>query len=299
MGLALWFSLSLVAEHSERTASQKKRSYQSESGPSFDSSIDLFIEKEKDWGSHCQSTLIAKNQIENSFSNLCRFGVSTAAHCVYGPFFDLHFGNDLIIPKDKLITCIPMRYRRKKLFKGKRSTNTPSDIATLIFEAPCEKISQKPAELAPVSPDGTTQVDRVDSFYVKKRKERAPDNAGGGKILKAELIKEEGYFYSFLVPSPQGSAMVGGDSGGPLYNSKGQLVCPIAHSTYEYLRADDKLKFPEAEKEYQGPVDPFEVSCDKIAIRKLKEHLNHFKLSQDSTFLTPAKLSFEKHPDCR
>lgn len=297
--LALWCSLSLVAEHSGRQPTPEGRRPLSEPSPIFESSLDLFVEKETNWGSHCQSTLIAKNPIENSFNSLCRFGIATAAHCVDDPFINLQFGDALKIPKESILTCIPTKYRRNKLFKGKDSQDTPSDIATLIFDSPCDKIPLKSAVLAPVGPDGTTQVDRTDSFFVKKRKGKAPDNSGGAKVLQAELLKNEGHSYTFRVPSPQGVAMVGGDSGGPLYNSKGQLICPLAHSTYEYLRLAQKLELPEAEQEYQGPVDPFEVSCDKIAVRKLKEHLEHFQLSQDSTVLVPAKLSFEKHRDCR
>jgi len=298
--LVLGISVSLLAEHAPHSTNPNSNRKTNELDNSFsESAFDLFIEKETDWGSHCQSTLVAKNQIKDPYSSLCRFGIATSAHCVDDPFVALQIGTDLKIPKTQLITCIPMKYKRNKLLKGKSHQNTPSDVATLIFDLPCEKIPQKPVVFAPISPEGTTVIDKTGSFFLQKRKTPAPGNSGGGKVIQAELTEDEGASFSFFAPSPQGVAIVGGDSGGPIFNSKGQYVCPMARSTYEYLRRDNKLSLPEAEKGDNNPVDPFQVSCDKLALRKIKEHLNHFQISLDPADLAPEKLSFEKHRDCR
>lgn len=270
VGLFFLIPSLLVAEHSQRSPTSRAVASDREL---FQGATDLHIQVKDDPGTLCQSTLVDKHRTE-AHSDKCRMAFVTAAHCVDEPFDAIEFAGVGAIPKGELSVCIPREYRaRRAMFWKKQRDGVPRDLSTLLFETSCSAVEHlTPAPLAPVLPDGTTQVDSK-RFFLQKRTGAAPGNPGGAKRIQADLESSEPPLLGFFAPSPQGAAIVGGDSGGPIYNEKGQLICPMATSSYEYLRRSEQLKEKEPDGKSDLPVDPFKVSCDARAIQRIREHL--------------------------
>lgn len=116
-----------------------------------------------------------------------------------------------------------------------------------------------------------------DKVYLQKRRNAAPRNRGEGAQIVADFEREDQHLLVFKVPSPQGYAIEGGDSGGPIFNQKGQLICPISGSSYEWLKSEERLtRIPDGNVD--TPLDPFAVVCDKRALARLQETLKRFEL---------------------
>ena len=270
VGLFFLIPSLLVAEHSQRSPTSRVVASDTEV---FQGATDLHIQVKDDPGTLCQSTLVEKHPIE-AHSGRCRMAFVTAAHCVDEPFDAIEFAGVGAISKGELSVCIPREYRaRRAMFWKKQRDGVPRDLASLIFETSCSTVEHlTPAPLAPMLPDGTTQVDSK-RFFLQKRKGAAPGNPGGARRIQADLEGSEPPLFHFFAPSPQGAAIVGGDSGGPIYDEKGQLICPMATSSYEYLRRSEQLKEKEPDGKSDLPADPFKVSCDARAVQRIREHL--------------------------
>lgn len=278
--------------HSKRKTAQSNEVYTG--------AIDLFFKEKEGPGSLCQGTVVAKNRLEPG-SPLCRTAVFTAAHCADGPFDSFEMSEIGDFPSSELTLCLPRIYKTEYLLSGKKNASKKGDLATVILDLPCDSISHlNPPPLAPVDEKGATQI-LTDGVVLQKRKGRidvALGNPGGKHRIKAELKSDKDPFFTFFAPTPQGAAIVGGDSGGPIFDEAGRLICPMARSTYEYLRSANKLEHPEPDGTSNLPVDPFEVSCDKKAIQRLQAHLNSLGLSNDSTKLVNPQAD-QPNPDCK
>lgn len=270
LGLFFLVPCLLMAEHSHRSPTSRVVASDTEL---FQGATDLHIQVKDDPGTLCQSTLVDKLRLKEN-SSKCRVAFVTAAHCVDDPFDAIEFVGVGAISKGELTVCIPREYRaRRAMFWKHRRDGIPRDSSTLIFETACSAVEHlTPAPLAPVLPDGTTQVDSK-RFFLQKRTGAAPGNPGGARRIQADLEGAEPPLFHFFAPSPQGAAIVGGDSGGPIYNEKGQLICPMATSSYEYLRRSEQLKEKEPDGKSDLPVDSFKVSCDARALQRIREHL--------------------------
>lgn len=292
----LLFSSILLAEDHALSPTQRTSSSIEDSG--FKGATDIYVKETDGPGALCQSTLVAKNRLE-AHSSLCRVAFLTAAHCVDTPFPSIEFSGLGEIKANELYLCVPPIYKRKRALFWKPHSSTPGDLATLVFEIPCDKIeSKEPSLLAPVDKDGITEI-QTNHVHLQKRESSVPGNPGGGIRVQADVKESSGPLFNFHVPSPQGVSVVAGDSGGPVYDDKGRLICPIVSSTYEYLRQAEKLKFPEPDGKSQEAVDPFEVSCDKKAIGKLKTYLALFGLSSKKEDLASPIGNLSGQLDCR
>lgn len=288
--------------HKPQTLAPLNRRPLQEKNPSL-KGIDIFLNKES-YTSTCQSTPVAKKSIGE---NLCRLALSTGAHCVDDDDLkSISFDGIGTIAKEQLKILIPSEYleAKKKQDECKRKTPTQptkkkeeprvavaspelshtgmdvplvADSALIVFDIDCDKIKDiTPVELAPVEPDGTTRCD-ID-VYLQKRVGKSAGNRGESAQISAQLSGIIGSKFIFYVPSPQGYAIVGGDSGGPIFNKSGQLICPISGSQYELLRMTGQLKCkPDGTREAR--LDAFTVECDKKAISRMQKHLKELKLN--------------------
>jgi len=249
---------------------------------SFTAALDIAIHFSDTDFSHCQGTLAAKNRL-SEFSSLCRVAILTAAHCVDEAFEFLEIPDIGKVLEKDIQVCFAPRYQLNRLqVLGGREAGK-ADSATLIFETPCENLAGKePPALAPVDSAGKTEMN-ANKVLLQKRQSRAGHNPGGGRQIPADVLDISKGAYRFSVPSPVGDVVVGGDSGGAVLNERGQLVCPLAASTYEGMRNRKQLKLPEPDGVNQLPADPFEVTCDGRAISKLKEYFSLYGLSSDPT----------------
>ena len=223
----------------------------------------------------CQSTVVAKRELDNG---LCRIGLLTAAHCVDSRFRSIQVAGIGEVSRESMKVEIPDIYFQN----GGAGSRTPSggDSATIVFDVACDKASQvQPVPLAPVNSDGTTAIE-TSKVYLQKRQEETTGNRGQGAQIVADVRERSGAMFEFYAPTPQGFAIVGGDSGGPVFNSKGQLVCPISGSSYEYQRETGQLRRPRSSED--SLLDPFTVVCDKKAISRLKQDLAKWGLAPTS-----------------
>ena len=226
--------------------------------------------------SACQTSLVAKKRLSPT-SSICRVAFLTAAHCVDDAFESIEIVPIGKVERACLIASIPGAYRLSAL---KRNERKRGDSATVIFDIPCENIGNSvPVPLAQFNPeDGTTEITGKKVFLQKRRKAEG-HNVGGGKLLQADIKSTEGHNFEFEVPSPQGAAIMGGDSGGAVFNEKGQLICPLSGSSYEGKKEKGVLTLPIPDGKSEGPVDPFSVICDKRAISRLKKVLEEHQLT--------------------
>lgn len=226
----------------------------------------------------CQGTPVAKKEVS---PGTCRVAFLTAAHCTDVPFKTLKVFGLGEIPRENIKIVYNSDYLKTKSQANSRESRG-GDSATVVTDAPCDKVENIiPVPLAPTENDGTTSIDPQNA-YLQKRQGKIPGNRGEGAQIKAEMITQSKDQFHFKVPSPQGYAIVGGDSGGPIFNEKGQLICPISGSSYEAKRINGELTRPREDE--NSLLDPFEVTCDKRAISKLKQALAQFGLSPESGF---------------
>lgn len=267
---------SLRAEHSPQTI-QKRRPLASRIAR-WVKGTDISVKYSSFVGA-CQSTPVAKKTL--SETGLCRLAYVTAAHCVLDDsnrfFNSIEIAGVGEIPSTKIQKEVPREYFKKT--SGDPRAPRRGDTATLIFDISCEKAKNViPVELAPVQRDGTTRIDSA-HVYLQKRESAAPGNRGGGVQIVADVAEPENSAqFRFVVPSPQGYAIVGGDSGGPVFNENGQLVCPISGSSFEYLRSTGGLTRPRTGDNTR--LDPFTVVCDNRAVARLKDQLERFGLME-------------------
>lgn len=285
--------------HLSQSGSHPKREM-AQTNELFHGAIDLFFKEKEGPGSLCQGTIVAKNRLEAN-SAICRTAIFTAAHCADGPFDSLELAETGEFSTPQLTICLPRIYKTEYLLSGKKNAPKKGDLATVVLDIPCDSISHlTPPPLAPFDDKGVTQI-LTNEVVLQKRKGRIDvglGNPGGKHRIKADLKSDKDPFFTFFAPTPQGAAIVGGDSGGPIYDQAGRLICPMARSTYEYLRTAQKLEHPEPDGKSNLPVDPFEVSCDKKAIHRLQAHLTSLGLSNDSTKLVNASAD-QSNPDCK
>jgi len=225
---------------------------------------DLIIHFSNGGSGACQSTPIAKNEIEGQMGK-CRVALLTASHCIDQPFDSIEIDNQITIPRHCTATRMPSEY-----FNNYDPTNphipVSGDSSTLVFDTDCDKVSHlNPVPLAPIEKDGTTRIDSA-KVFLQKRKAETTGNIGGGVQISAELSGSDQGMFRFYAPTPQGFAIVGGDSGGAVLNDRGQLICPIAGSSYEAMRANNQLT--RVRTDDKTPLDPFSIICDKRAIAK-------------------------------
>lgn len=227
----------------------------------------------------CQSAPVAKKKLESP-EGQCRLAYLTAAHCVEDPFQSIDFSGIGEIKKSSMYVSIPREYFQN----SNKNSREPSsgDSATIIFDFPCDKVeSVIPVPLAPVDSEGKTDIGST-KVYLQKRQGSVGWNRGESAQIEADVTGADGSMFEFYSPSPQGYTTVGGDSGGPVFNEKGQLVAPISGSSYEYLRATGRLKrIPDGSLD--KVLDPFTVVCDSRAVSRLRSDLEKFGLSPVST----------------
>jgi hypothetical protein len=211
---------------------------------------------------------------------MCRLAYLTAAHCMYSDFKAIDFLGIGEVKKSSMQISIPKEYDFEKAARSREPQS--GDSATLVFDIACGKAeSVIPVPLAPVDSKGNTLVNS-NHVYLQKRQEQTVGNRGEGAQILADFIGSDQAMYRFKAPSPQGYTIVGGDSGGPIFNEKGQLVCPISGSEYEAMRAQGTLtKRPDGN--IDTLLDPFTVVCDKKAIARVRTDLEKFGLSPVST----------------
>lgn len=227
----------------------------------------------------CQGTPIAKNEIEGH-PGKCRVALLSAAHCFGENPKGIGFDGGAI---ELTEACGPMIQIHQEYFNLRRGNEgTPGDSATVVFDTDCKKVSHlQIVPLAPTEKDGTTRLDSK-KVSIQKRKSKVRGNIGGGKQIVADVLRTEEKMFEFYVPSPQGYAVVGGDSGGAILNEKGQLICPISASGYELKRINGKLRRPE--EDGRSLLDPFFVTCDKRAIGRARQSLEKVGLSTDPNY---------------
>lgn len=222
----------------------------------------------------CQSTPVAKKELDAP-AGMCRVAFLTAAHCVDSKMKSIDIAGLGEVPISSMKISIPDEYFRTG--GGQSRESHPGDSATLIFDVSCDRAENViPVPLAPTLRDGTTAI-TTNHVYLQKRQEGTVGNRGEGAQIKADVTNQGGNMFEFFAPSPQGYAIVGGDSGGPIFNEKGQLVCPISGSSYEFKRENGQLTRPRNSED--SILDPFTVICDKRAIARLKEDLKRFGLT--------------------
>lgn len=238
--------------------------------------IDLTIQFGPNSKASCQSTPIAKNQIQDSVGR-CRIALMTAAHCVDEPFQSIEFEGITKLRTQCTASVISKEYFRNG---GSRSREAvPGDSAVLVFDTDCDKLAHvQPVPLAAINKDGETQLDG-NKVVFQKRKGPTDGNRGGGRKISADVTDQKGTMFEFFAPTPQGYAIVGGDSGGAVLNEKGQLICPISGSSYEYKRENGQLTKPRAGD--NSILDPFTVVCDKRAISEARNQLKRYGMSED------------------
>lgn len=295
--LALCISFLSLAHADHDETSKVSRPFAAEQKNLFVGATDIHMKELEGPGSLCQSTFVARNPLKSD-PKKCRLAFLTAAHCVDSPFDSIDFSGFGEVKASEIKLCRPRAYARNKARFWRSNHSVSGDLATLVFDTQCEKSQEmKPAPLAPVESDGTTALE-TPHVFLQKRQGAAPGNPGGGKRIQAELQGHEKKLFTFHSPSPQGAAIVGGDSGGPVFDEKGRLVCPMISSSYEYLRLAEKLQEKEPDGKTENKVDPFQVSCDSRAIGKLKEYLSYFGLSSDSTQAVSQERQREDNPEC-
>lgn len=221
-------------------------------------------------GGYCQAAPVAKRGID-TLGGICRIAFLIAAHCVDDlDISSIEFSGIGNIPKIQMEILISEEY-------DKKNKNGIGDSATIVFNVPCEKVEKViPVPLAPVDSQGVTVINSP-HVYLQKRLEAIDGNRGGSVQILADVTNKGKNYFEFYVPTPQGYSTVAGDSGGPIFNEKGQLVGAIATSSYEYLRKKGWLTRPPDGSD--KVLDPFYVQCDKRAIGKLRENLARFGLS--------------------
>jgi hypothetical protein len=228
----------------------------------------------------CQSTPVAKKRLDSP-AGMCRLAYLTAAHCMDSDFKAIDFLGIGEVKKSSMGISIPMEYNLSRAAQSREPQR--GDSATLVFDIACGKAeSVIPVPLAPVDSQGNTIVNSNHVYLQKRQAELEVYNRGEGAQILADVRGADGAMYHFYAPSPQGYAIVGGDSGGPIFNEKGQLVCPISGSEYEAMREQRTLtKRPDGN--IDTLLDPFTVVCDKKAIARLHTVLEKFGLSPVST----------------
>jgi len=225
----------------------------------------------------CQSTPVAKKELDSP-AGMCRVAFLTAAHCVDSKMKSIDIAGLGEVPISSMKISIPDEYFRTG--GGQSRESHQGDSATLIFDISCDRAENViPVPLAPTLRDGTTAI-TTNHVYLQKRQEETVGNRGEGAQIKADVTSQGGNMFEFFAPSPQGYAIVGGDSGGPVFNEKGQLICPISGSSYEFKRETGQLTRPRNSED--SVLDPFTVICDKRAIARLKEDLKRFGLTPAS-----------------
>ena len=240
--------------------------------------VDLKIKFQDGWAA-CQSSPIAKNEIEGQ-PGKCRTGLLTAAHCLDAEAESIQVGEGLEISSQCASTRIPAQYFKSGVNFQFREPQK-SDSAILVFDTDCEKVKElKPIPLAPVEKNGDTVLETKKVFIEKRQGAVPPFNAGSGKRIEAEVTtNDRADQFRFHVPTPRGYSTVGGDSGGAILNEKGQLICPISASSYEWMRENGRLTRIKTNED--SLLDPFNVVCDKRAISTARLLLEKFGLSTD------------------
>ncbi|NBX92608.1 MAG: hypothetical protein EB078_05885 [Proteobacteria bacterium] len=298
--LALFLlSLSALAEHEENLAPARRRPLAQVR--SWIKGTDLAVSFSQGTGA-CQTTSVAKNEL-NEPEGMCRLAYLTAAHCLVDEknnfFKSIKLKGLGDIPANQIKTEIPQEYFQSAAEDPRAPRRR--DMATLIFDVPCEQASHiKPVPLANVDKDGSTLVE-TSHVFLQKRESEAPGNLGKGVQITADVRpSEETDKFRFDVPSPQGYTIVGGDSGGPVFDQRGQLICPISASSYEYKKATKQLTKQRTSDD--SILDPFTVVCDKRAISTLKLQLQKYGLSPaspgpaDLTEVVPPETNRESLP---
>lgn len=219
---------------------------------------------------YCQATPVAKNESKDN-PGTCLVAYLSAAHCFRDPAKSISFENLGNVSKEQIRILTPQSFGHAGNF------SKPGDTATLIVSVPCEQAENvKPVPLAPVNRDGTTAVSEGDTVYLQKRNEAVGGNRGEGAQIQAQMIAPDSNMFVFHAPSPQGYSIRKGDSGGPVFDSKGRLICPISGSSYENLVSEGRRLRPRVSE--NSILDPFEVLCDKYAIARVKQDLARFGL---------------------
>lgn len=281
LGLLLHLSANIAKAEHRRLAPERRRPLSKERH--WIRGTDLTIKgipTSKGTGSaSCQSTLVAKKELDSP-KGMCRLGYLTAAHCVDSSFESINFLGVGDIQKDAMTVSIPREYFRD----GGASSREPrgGDSATIAFDIACDKVeSLIPVPLAPVTSSGLTVINS-NHVFLQKREEETTGNRGEGAQILADVKGTQGSLFRFHAPSPQGYTIVGGDSGGPIFNEKGELICPISGSSYEFMKENNLLtQIPNGDLD--KVLDPFEVVCDKHAIARLRDDLAKLGLSPIST----------------
>ena len=294
--LVIIFSIFSLAHGEHDDKKVQSRPLAAEQKELFRGATDINVKESDGPGSLCQSTFVSRNQLASD-PQKCRVAFLTAAHCVDSSFEAIEFSGFGEVKRNELVLCRPREYLRNKARIWRDNSSVAGDLATLVFDIPCDKTKNEPALLAPIAPDGITLLE-TPHLFLQKRTSAAPGNPGGAKRIQADFKRLEKKLYTFHAPSPQGAAIVGGDSGGPVFDEKGRLVCPMIASSYEYLRMTEKLKEKEPDGKSETKADPFEVTCDSRAIGKLKEYFSSLGLSPDSSVPVSKNASEQKHPDC-
>jgi hypothetical protein len=234
------------------------------------------FEKDSNAVGYCQATPVAKNESKDS-PGTCLVAYLSAAHCFRDPAKSIFFENLGNVSKNQIDIITP------KSFSKAGNFSKPGDTATLIVTVPCDKAENvKPVPLAPVNRDGTTAVSTSDVVYLQKRNEAVGGNRGESAQIQAQLVDPNSDMFVFHAPSPQGYSIRKGDSGGPVFDSKGRLICPISGSSYENLVSEGRGLRPRIDE--NSILDPFEVLCDKYAIARLRQDLAKAGLVPETEF---------------
>ena len=240
------FSLVFAEEHASRPL-EKQRPEASEQKPG---PVDITV-RFNGFESFCQATPIMNRPLEEP-KGVCRLIFATAAHCLYDK--QNQFFSSILIPglgriprgsrdssgefqvNDGTLHAEVSGEYVQSLSQGglSQSETRPGDSAVLIYDGECEKTGHLiPIRVAPAEETGTTEIDSA-KLTIPKRKEPVSNdrggfwNKGGGKHFVADFEgkkNSKGQFEAHI-PSPQGVGV--GDSGGPIWNTKGELVGMIS-----------------------------------------------------------------------
>lgn len=192
---------------------------------------------------------------------MCKLALYTAAHCVVNddgtqrrayelptlkgfggrvfvkgvPGWNFNRFAEVVIPTAFMEQTRLKQRQSQGVDRGFRST-VSSDGAVIFLTAPCEEFSQvKTVDFSPRDGQGFSRLGRY--TWVQKRNQSVGRNRGTSRQLQAQGMQlggDKGETMWFVIPSSQGPeafGVVGGDSGGGVFDDRGRLVGATSGST--------------------------------------------------------------------
>lgn len=207
----------------------------------------------------CQATPVRLAEAETE--GVCKLAFYTAAHCVMNKFGQrkesYQFPTVPGIQGEVFVKGIQgwrtNRFAEVDIAPGfeqeialatqqfpNQERTVPSDGALIYVTAPCGEFTNvKTVDLAPTDANGFTQLGNY--TWVEKRKESVGSNRGTSRRIQLQGLQVIGPSYHMQVPASQGAeafGVVGGDSGGGLFDDHGRLIGSVSGSALNTVFRD-------------------------------------------------------------